>query len=416
VRLATNRIPGLVLTEHEWELPLDHAQPDRESIRVFAREVVAQEKTDQNLPWLVFFQGGPGAGGPRPLEKSGWIKRASEEFRVLLLDQRGTGRSTPVSAESITALGNAEAQAAYLRHFRADAIVHDAELIRQELDVERWSVLGQSFGGFCVTTYLSFFPEVLREALITGGLPPVERTPDEFYRATYRRMIDRNRRFYERYPQDAPRAAEIYRRLEATDVRLPSGDLLTARRFRMLGHPFGMSDGFEAVHYLLELGLTYAALRAIENAQIFDTHPIYYVLHEAALANGCATRWVSERVRREFPEFEGHDPLNFTAEHIYPGQLDEWARLHPLKEAAHLLAEEEWPRLYDAERLRHNEVPVAAAIYSDDPYVPREHSEETASVIPNIRVWVTNEFDHNGLRAAGEQILGRLLDLARGER
>lgn len=34
-------------------------------------------------------------------------------------------------------------------------VVHDAELIRRELGIEQWSVLGQSFGGFCVTAYLS---------------------------------------------------------------------------------------------------------------------------------------------------------------------------------------------------------------------------------------------------------------------
>ena len=75
-------------------------------------------------------------------------------------------------------------QAEYLTHFRADAIVRDAEHIRRALGVERWSVLGQSFGGFCVTTYLSFAPEGLREAFITGGLPVLGRPADEVYQRT----------------------------------------------------------------------------------------------------------------------------------------------------------------------------------------------------------------------------------------
>src|SRR4029077_7200184 len=102
-----------------------------------------------------------------------------------LLDQRGTGRSTPVSAEALAGLDPA-AQAAYLRNFRADSIVRDAELIRAQLESHPWRVLGQSFGGLCVTTYLSFAPEGLHEAFITGGLPPLVGGADDVYRATYR--------------------------------------------------------------------------------------------------------------------------------------------------------------------------------------------------------------------------------------
>ena len=36
----------------------------------------------------------------------------------MLLDQRGTGRSTPVLAQTLAARGSPEAQADYLKHFR----------------------------------------------------------------------------------------------------------------------------------------------------------------------------------------------------------------------------------------------------------------------------------------------------------
>jgi hypothetical protein len=59
-------------------------------------------------------------------------------------------------------------------------------------------------------------------------------------------------------------------------------------------------------------------------------------------------------------------------------------------------------------------VPCAAAIYTEDAYVPREHSERTARLVPTMRPWVTNEYQHNGLRADGARILDRLIGLARG--
>jgi pimeloyl-ACP methyl ester carboxylesterase len=140
-----------------------------------------------------------------------------------MLDQRGTGRSTPVGQLPGR---TPQQQADYLAHFRADAIVRDAEWIRKELGVDRWSVLGQSFGGFCVTTYLSIAPDGLREAFLTGGLPPLGRPVDDVYRATYERVLERNR-YYERYPADRERVRELRMRLDSGDVRLPGGDPLT---------------------------------------------------------------------------------------------------------------------------------------------------------------------------------------------
>ena len=95
---------------------------------------------------------------------------------MLLLDQRGTGRSAPVNRRTLARLGP-QAQADRLTHFRADSIVLDAELIRRELTDEPWSVLGQSFGGMCTVTYLSFAPHGIREALITAGCPGSPRRP-----------------------------------------------------------------------------------------------------------------------------------------------------------------------------------------------------------------------------------------------
>ena len=131
---------------------------------------------------------------------------------MLLLDQRGTGRSTPVG--TLPGL-SPEQQAEYLKLHRADSIVRDAEWIRQELGVERWSILGQSFGGFCACTYLSFAPEGLREAYFTGGLPPIDRPTDDVYRATYERVARAQPpllRALPRRPRPRPRVALAPRR------------------------------------------------------------------------------------------------------------------------------------------------------------------------------------------------------------
>jgi pimeloyl-ACP methyl ester carboxylesterase len=397
---TTYRTHGLVLTEHDFEVPVDHDRPDGSRITVFAREVADPDGLDK--PYLLFLQGGPGFEAPRPTRHpSGpaWLDRALKDFRVLMLDQRGTGRSSPLGAN---------ATADELVHYRADAVVRDAELVRKALDVDRWSVLGQSFGGFCVTRYLSSAPEGLREAFLTGGLPAFQVPVDEVYATTFELALERSRHYYERYPEDRERV----RALMADPVRLASGDLLTPERVRQLGLNLGMSDGAETLHYLLELPPDSPAFRHDADDPLdFARDPIYHLLQEACWADGGATRWAAQRVR---PEAYEREPELLYGEHMLASVYDDYAALRPLRDVAAALAEHEWPRLYDFDVLASNEVPAAAAIYADDLYVPMRYSTESARRIRGLRPWITNEYEHNGLRADGERILGRLIDLARG--
>ena len=402
------RTPGLVTVEHSFEVPLDHDDVAGPTVGVFAREVADPDGRDR--PFLVYLQGGPGFEAPRATRvPSGpaWLDRALQEFRVLMLDQRGTGRSTPVGA--LPGLAPDE-QADYLACFRADSIVRDAEWIRRELGVERWSVLGQSFGGLCVTTYLSTAPQGLSEALITGGLPPLRRSIDEVYACTYERVLERNRRYLERYPADRERLLELHERVRDEGVTLPSGERMTWPRVRQLGSLLGMAGGAARLHHLLELPFDSPAfLHDLQGAAEFGRNPLYAILHEACWADGGATRWSAQRMLPA--EFE--TPHLLTGEHVFPWMFEDYAALRPLREAAELLAAREWPYLYDPKTLAGNEVPTAALIYAEDMYVERSFSEETAAQIKGLRPWVTNEYDHNGLRVDGERILGRLLDLAR---
>src|SRR5579862_329748 len=404
----THERHGLVITDHEFSLPLDHAAPGGEKIGVFAREVAASDGRER--PFLVFLQGGPGSEAPRPTtpKTPGWLERALKDYSVLFLDQRGTGRSTPVGTlEGMTP----QEQYEYLVHFRADSIVRDAEAIRHELGDEKWSVLGQSFGGFCVTTYLSFFPDGLTEAFLTGGLPPVARPTDDVYSATYVTLRERNRRYYERYPEDLLKVKALHDRLASEEMRLPSGDVLTSRRFRQLGVALGMSDGAERLHYLLDFQAgSPAFLYGVESATSFGRTPLYATVHESCYADGCVTNWAAQRT---MPDDFAAQPELFTGEMIYPWMFEDHDALAPHRQAAELLAQHAWPALYDGDHLEQNEVPAAAAIYAEDMYVDRRFSEETAARIKGLRPWLTNEYEHDGLRNG--PVFARLIDLARGK-
>jgi pimeloyl-ACP methyl ester carboxylesterase len=425
------RQAGTIITEHTFTVPLDHGQPDGEQIEVFAREVTAAGAVPgpapEAKPWLLFLQGGPGFGALRPSGRESWLSRALDDFRVLLLDQRGTGRSTPASRHTLARLVTPQAQAGYLAHFRADSIVRDAELIRGRLaGDEPWSVLGQSFGGFCTVSYLSLAPDGVREAFITGGLPGLAATADDVYRLTYPIVAERNLRHYERYPQDAERARDIARYLASHEVVMPDGGQLTVPAFQCLGRELGASTGSDHLHYLLEDAFAGGVLTDSFLAQVaaelsFAQAPLYALVHEACYAQGSATRWAADRVQAEFPGFDpaaavdGDIPLLFTGEMIYPWMFRTDPVLRPLRDAAEeLAAREDWPPLYDPARLAASTAPAAAAVYFEDMYVPTELSLPTARAIRGLRPWVTNEYQHDGLRTSNGAVLGRLIAVARG--
>lgn len=308
------RQPGTVLVDHRFAVPLDHARPDGEQIELFAREVVAAGRAAdrERLPWLLYLEGGPGFGARRFIGQQAWLGRALRDFRVLLLDQRGTGLSTPANRQTLPLHGGPHEQADYLAHFRADSIVKDCELIRRRLTGGApWTVLGQSFGGFCATHYLSAAPEGLAAVLITGGLPSLDAHADDVYRAAFPRIERKNAAYYARYPQDVERVRRVIEHLAGENTVLTSGYVLTPAAFQSLGILLGGGDGAHQLHYLLEdafvrtaagPALSDAFQEGVHAALSFAGHPLYAVLHEAIYAQDARpTDWSADRVRAEFP-------------------------------------------------------------------------------------------------------------------
>ncbi|WP_228943436.1 alpha/beta fold hydrolase [Nocardioides sp. Leaf374] len=402
---------GTTTLEHELEVPLDHADPSRGTLTVFAREVVAPG--GEHRPHLVFLQGGPGSEATRPTfgpTAPGWVAHALRHFRVVLLDQRGTGRSTPVG-EPADLGATPQEQADRLALFRADAIVADAELLRAHLGVERWSVLGQSFGGFCLLHYLSVAPGSLAAGYFTGGLPPVARPVDDVYAATYPTVLERNRLFHERYPADRDRVRRVHDLAAEGRIVLPGGDRLTPARLRNAGSVLGMSYGAETMHHLLELDPLSRAFRH-DLAHLVPwggRNPLYTLLQESCYADGTTTGWAAART---LPEEFRADPTLFVGEHVFPETIADDSELAPLAGAADLLAHRAWPRLYDADALGEVDVPCAAAVYARDPYVDATLSLETAALVPTLSTWVTDEHEHDGLRTSPEVVLDHLFALA----
>ncbi|WP_120005178.1 alpha/beta fold hydrolase [Nesterenkonia muleiensis] len=427
-------LDGTRIVDHWVTVPLDWENAAGETIDIYAREFIGAEALAKgeahvsSLPYLLFLQGGPGGKGNRPAKLSGWMTELATDFRILMLDQRGTGLSARLDRHSLAAHGSPTAQAEHLRNFRADSIVRDAEALREALGIESWTVFGQSYGGFCTLTYLSFAPEHLDRALITGGLAPLTGHAERVYQHTYPRMAARNAEYFARFPEDRERLNDVVAHLRTHHVRLLDGSPLTVARLQLLGLLLGGNTKVDTLHYLLEEAFTGPSRTRLSDTFLngagqqisFAGNPMYAVMHEsiygqpAELSGGSAAiSWASERVREHFPAFspDADSPL-LLGEMI----LREHVRLDPVlaplyETAEQLAAVDDWPALYDLEQLARNTVPAAAAVYTDDVFVSRELSLETAARVANLQVWETVDFHHDGIHEDGKRVLRTLLEL-----
>ena len=359
---------------------------------------------------------------------AGWTGRCTTTGCCCSTSAGPAGPPRPTGARW-PGLGSPRAQADYLALFRADAIVADAELVRQQVTGGRpWSVLGQSFGGFCTVTYLSHAPEGLSEAFITGGLPGLDATADDVYRRPTSWWRPRTPSTTRATRGDVERAKEIARSLAAGDVRLPGGAPLTVEAFQSLGRMLGASTGSHTLHYLLED--PFAGRRAVRRLPV-PGGGAPDVLGRARCTRCCtrpatrsarATRWAAQRVRAEFPEFDaaaaldGDAPLLFTGEMIYPWMFENDPVLAPLAEAAEILAR----RDSLAAPLRRGRGCGPARCRPPPPSTTTTCTCRASSrcgrhgAIRGLRPWITNEYEHDGLRVSNGRVLDRLIAMVRG--
>jgi len=494
-----------------------------------ATEYVKHAKLQNMDKGIIYLQGGPGFGAPAPISgisfasKSSWAGAAfSNGFRrIILMDPRGTGRSSPITKQTLerkfpglfsldhssnitsevlnyqqslsdfldqlrqnnlienTTVDclslNLSYAVNYMSNFRADNIVLDAEAVKDALllppadanEVRPWgAVLGQSFGGFCIMTYLSIVSNPPKICLLTGGIAPMLTPIADVYTSLWERVKQRNFMYYERYPSDIDIVKKIVRALLDCPVKLPSGGNLTARRFLQLGFSFlgGSPSSFASLHNLLAVAFvgedddsktshsssssssqlavfSKMFLKQIDSIQPFDDHPIYFLLHESIYANGkgcSSTAWaahsVYERLTKNPSElrFDLTSTINskdrptiFFGEMVFPWMADgDYAELSGLgmKLLANGLAQkDDWSEIYDAKQMRkalgEGKSKAAAAVYFDDMYVDFDASIQVTrrgAPLEKCKLWITNEYQHSGLRDNGAEIFSRLLHMVKG--
>ncbi len=248
---------------------------------------------------------------------TGWLKRALDDYHVLLLDSRGNGRSSVVLPQTLARRGNARAQADYLMHFRADSIVRDAELIRRaarrrERAVERARAeLRRVLRGALPVRPSAGPARSLhhRWACRRSAAAPTTITGTRIPRSRARRASSSRA-----IRTDVDCCARIMEHLHRHDValadrRASDGPPLPAGRLHARASTTGwrISTTCSKTRSARALDgdeLSLPFLRALENSQSFETNPIFAVLHEMCYTQRAASRW-SARARSR--RVSGHE-------------------------------------------------------------------------------------------------------------
>ncbi|KAG7818848.1 hypothetical protein KL928_002716 [Ogataea angusta] len=421
-------------------VPLDYTVPDS-TISICVKLVnsykygeptgfVYEADISRNLDHiLLYLQGGPGyesefpSDASRPTFLSPLLRKG---YTVLLLDQRGTGLSTPIHVAKLLSLGSAENQLHYLECFRADSIIRDCEQIRLGLVGRcKWTLLGYSYGGFCSICYCSMFPEALKKVLIFAGLPPLTGDLTQISINNLATAKRRTLEFYEEYPGNKQRVERIVDYLKKDRPALPNGGVLSPERFQQLGMHFATVGGFGWMNKLvvtmtLELQttgqLSYTTLKNAQDGSGFDSNLLYFFFQEAIYmnGNGSSSQWFVNKIKERV-----HDDgeFYFTSEHHYPGICDDFQSLRSLKPLLELVhTYDRWDKIWDLSKLRNvtlAKLPVYCLLCYDDQYVSTELALANSSVF-EFKRWITTEYLHDGIIASGEEVVDKLFRLVEG--
>ncbi|KAL1850648.1 hypothetical protein Daus18300_012859 [Diaporthe australafricana] len=467
---------GFLVQRLYFEVPLRHDQPRGEKLLLVAHMVHEETSSDtvvasnqqqpmntstgfetKKRPIILYLCGGPGADNPpcRVPDMNRWLLHRG--YRILYVDYRGCGESSPVKAKSLKERGMSDQQMAdFIKQFCQDNIVRDLEAIRLCLSAQvednadsdassvRWTILGQSYGGYISLTYLSTHPEGLLEVFITGGLPPCGMDIEDYFKVEYAKIVAQNKLFYLAYPDAARLLRDVLGLIDQIGPRnipMTGRGYMSGQKLLTLGRQFGSKVGFPEVYHLLQKiysdltktgKLAPDTIREFEGILHVDERPLYPILLEQTWCTGGPTNWAAERVAADLEGFEylkidSHgrypdpsetsvgQPIYFNANTYCRFHYDTHEELVDLKGAVEILAEHPWESSYDFEQLAKNplQVPVYAMSFLQDMHLDLGVSGDTAAKVGGLRL-VEDPGWHQDIRHKPAAVLERLFRVRDG--
>lgn len=152
----------------------------------------------------IFLHGGPG-GGTEPKHRRYFDPKA---YRIILVDQRGCGKSTPFASIEQNSTWD---------------LVDDIEALRKLLEIEKWQVFGGSWGSTLALAYAQTHPERVTELVLRGIFLLRKSEIDWFYQHGASEMFPDAWEEYWNHIPEAERGDMLrayYKRLTSPDAKV----------------------------------------------------------------------------------------------------------------------------------------------------------------------------------------------------
>jgi pimeloyl-ACP methyl ester carboxylesterase len=210
LELADCRLPRLATAARcgTVEVPEDRAKPDGRRIGIFVAVLPANTLTPKADPLLIL-AGGPGQAASALAPFASRLVEVRRTRDVVLVDQRGTGRSAPLdcaafkpaadTAETLDfdplpkareCVAELAGRGADLAQYTTAAWIADLEAVREALGVAQWNLWGGSYGTRVALAYVRQHPQRVRSAVLDGVAPPSVRISLDVWRTRERALDD----------------------------------------------------------------------------------------------------------------------------------------------------------------------------------------------------------------------------------
>jgi pimeloyl-ACP methyl ester carboxylesterase len=188
--LAPCRLPYLSTAAQcgRLDVPEDRTKPAGRKISVFVAVLPANTLSPKDDP-LVVLAGGPGQAASSIAPFAARLTALRRTRDVVLIDQRGTGRSSPLACAALKpreqemfetdpvprareCVDELKARGVDLSQYTTSSFIADLEAVREALGYARWNVWGGSYGTRVAQEYLRRHPDRIRTLILDAVAPP----------------------------------------------------------------------------------------------------------------------------------------------------------------------------------------------------------------------------------------------------